>query len=113
VGIGIRNSLAPVYATKRGESAEDWDDLGAIRLALTKGVTRLTGSSPGDGLWLVTQFVERYRGSLLVRSGRGKITITRQSNKARRVLMLPGTQLVLSIPTGYIRSKRDGRIAEV
>lgn len=95
LGIGIRASL-----TKRFPEATNWPHHTAIANALKKDFSRYPDR--GLGLYIISQIVGEYRGSLDIRSGDTRLYVR---HRARWVQScdFPGTQVSISLS-----EKREG-----
>jgi anti-sigma regulatory factor (Ser/Thr protein kinase) len=96
-GIGIATSLRENarYRDKIG------DDADAIELALTPGVTANPGgANRGVGLAAIQGLLARNAGTLLVRSGSGRVEDGSQKAVQRGLIELPGTVVAVRMRIG-------------
>lgn len=93
------------------------DDADAIVFACEEGVsTRSRPSNMGIGLhYLIQNVVSRYRGSLRIHSGRGRVEVARgplggvERTALPSLGLYPGTFFDISIPTDGVERVGDGR----
>ncbi len=95
VGIGVRASLAPRYASGFLGS---WDDQTAIGLAFTSGVTGSGDPDRGLGLAAVADVVRAWGGSLRLRSGTADRVVGAHPSQRARLPFFPGTQVAVCLP---------------
>ena len=89
LGIGIRESLG-----KRFSQAREWPHYRAIANALRKDFSRYPDR--GLGLYVISQIVNQYHGSLDIRSGDTSLYV-RQRARWVQSCPFPGTQVGISL----------------
>jgi hypothetical protein len=95
LGIGIRDSLG-----KAPKLAIPADDVEAIQLALTRGVSSNFPTNSGEGLYVTAEALKANGGDLYVRSGRGEVMVGAHERGLLRTVDFPGTVVA-------IRARRD------
>jgi hypothetical protein len=101
IGIGIKNSLSKFIKVKYNLSESEIDDCFAIKEALKKGVSSkeinqdVNSSNRGDGLYIVTKYIKKSRGRMIIRSGRCLYPV---DSIHRKVCYFPGTQIHIALP---------------
>lgn len=91
-GIGIRRSF--LDSGRRQPN----DDLAAIGLALEYLVTSVDDPGRGQGLSTAAEQVTALEGHLVVRSGTGRVTLSRDEKTEEPVPLLAGTLVCMSLP---------------
>lgn len=86
LGIGIKKSLSCRY------NVSLWNHREVIRNALQLGTSRYIDR--GKGLYRVTEIVKKYCGTLIIRSGSGRVEIGKR-NSSITVPYFPGTQIYI------------------
>jgi len=91
-GIGIRRSFLD------SERRQPHDDLAAIDLALEYLVTSVDDPGRGQGLFTAAEQVTALEGHLVLRSGTGRVTLSRDERTEDLVPLLAGTLVCMSLP---------------
>jgi len=98
LGIGIKESLSPKYASL----SKHWSDLTAIHLALFKGCSRYDDLGRGQGLTNVRKWVQKWNGKMVIRSGTAYMGLIPTWDfapyKRSSLTFFPGTQASLILP---------------
>jgi anti-sigma regulatory factor (Ser/Thr protein kinase) len=97
LGIGIQSSLAE----KADRLGKRWSDCDSILQAMEWGVSRFDDRGRGIGLAGVKDIVRKWRGSMQIRSGTGKIGVNTQRMRGMAIPDLPhfpGTQICITLP---------------
>lgn len=106
LGIGIRQSL-----TGRAEQlGQEWNDCKSILKAMEWGISRFDDEGRGIGLAGVKDIVQKWRGSMQIRSGTGKIIVNHEKQRGYTIPDLPyfpGTQICISLPKLPMSSKKE------
>jgi hypothetical protein len=70
LGVGFRQSLAPVHAARYPEA---WTDAAALEAAFMHGQTRFRDPGRGQGIQQIRKLVARWGGRISIRSGSARI----------------------------------------
>src|SRR2546426_6890248 len=99
LGIGFKKSLEPQLGLQYGEN---WSDLIALEEALLHGASRHPKTEREHGLSAAKTFVQRWEGTLSVRSDTAKLSLfpDRESGGERETCLsqFPGIQICLTLP---------------
>lgn len=106
LGIGIRRSLA-----KAEHLDSPADDVAAINLALTRGISSNLPVNSGEGLFVTAEALKANGGDLYLRSGRGEVIVGANPRAVIRPLDFPGTVVAIrarrDVPLDYHAVYRD------
>jgi hypothetical protein len=98
-GIGFRRSLE---STQAGRYGDRWGDATALEAALIQGVSRFRDPGRGQGLGGIRRYVNRWDGSISIRSGTARIAIVPSWDDevplADGLPDFPGSQMLQIIP---------------
>jgi len=99
VGRGFRGSLADQHSARYGDR---WGDVTALEAAFLHGLTRFPDSGRGQGLQQIRRQVQRWNGSISVRSGTARIAQVPAWDDAPplvdRLAPFPGAQISIVLP---------------
>lgn len=105
IGIGIMNSLKEYLMMQLHYKANEINDCLAIQEAVKKGISSKSKNSDnmGLGLYLVTEYVKKTNGRMIIRSGKYLYSINTEPTKATKpkkdnYFYFPGTQIHIAIP---------------
>ena len=98
-GRGFRGSLADEHAARYGDR---WSDATALEAAFLHGLTRFPDSGRGQGIQQIRRQVQRWNGSITIRSGSARIGQYPDWDDALPLVEgltpFPGTQIGIVLP---------------
>jgi len=99
VGRGFRHSLNDEHAARYGDR---WGDTTALEAAFLHGLTRFPDSGRGQGIQQIRRQVQRWDGSITIRSGTARISQVPDWDSAVPVVddlkWFPGAQISIILP---------------
>jgi anti-sigma regulatory factor (Ser/Thr protein kinase) len=106
-GRGFRGSLADEHAARYGDR---WSDGTALEAAFLHGLTRFPDSGRGQGIQQIRRQVQRWNGSITIRSGSARIGQYPEWDDAPPMVeglaALPGAQIGIVLPAREGEPKR-------
>ena len=99
VGRGFRHSLNDEHAARYGDR---WGDATALEAAFLHGLTRFPDSGRGQGIQQIRRQVQRWNGSITIRSGSARIAQVPEWDSAAPLVdgleIFPGAQISIILP---------------
>ena len=99
IGRGFRHSLSDEHSARYGDR---WGDSTALEAAFLHGLTRFPDSGRGQGIQQIRRQVQRWDGSITIRSGTARIAQVPEWDIADPVVdglkSFPGAQISIILP---------------
>lgn len=99
LGRGFRHSLNDEHAARYGDR---WGDATALEAAFLHGLTRFPDSGRGQGIQQIRRQVQRWNGSITIRSGSARIAQVPEWDNAAPLVggleIFPGAQISIILP---------------
>ena len=99
IGRGFRDSLNDEHSARYGDR---WGDSAALEAAFLHGLTRFPDSGRGQGIQQIRRQVQRWDGSITIRSGTARIAQVPEWDIADPVVdglkPFPGAQISIILP---------------
>lgn len=99
LGRGFRHSLNDEHAARYGDR---WGDATALEAAFLHGLTRFPDSGRGQGIRQIRRQVQRWNGSITIRSGSARIAQVPEWDNAAPLVdgleIFPGAQISIILP---------------